>query len=880
MMRKLSILFCTLFGVIFCSFSQQSIIEGRIVYATSKAPVEDVTITLSEENSPIIIGFTTSDKEGRYTLTHKGKSERVTISVSGFNLKNQVKTVANKSQTLNFAVEEEQITLNEVIVKAPKIRQSGDTLNYNVAQFAGNEDRSIADVLKKMPGIQVRTDGTILYQNRPINKFYIENLDLLQGRYGIATNNISAKDVATVQVMENHQPVRALIGKEFVNEAALNLRLKESAKGAFFLKAQAGVGAKPLLLSNELLAMYFTRKMQHLSMYKGDNTGRDITQELQSLYLASKGNIGIREMIRAVAPSSPSIPQQRYLFNDAHTASVNNLNKLGERYTLTTNLNYVHDKTEKEGYSLSELFLPGNEMLQIEEKMSSITQKNLFDAAFNLNANTDTYYFNNDLKLSGTWKKDFSDVFSNDNSVNQQLHTPDYGVTNFFDLVKTRGKQTYKVQSFVGYKHIHQNFSVMPSLLKSVFPTETDVATVSQTLNLAAFETRNRLSWSRSGRLSMDYAAGFNASIQELNSRLSARDNRVDYTADSLQNNLHRNHLEGFFSASTSYDITPTMNIRATFPLRYLHLWKVSDKNTSDSFLYFDPFMMLNWQLSPRWSTNLTYGISHYVSNIEKDYNNPILINYRLLMRNDDKLEKGLNHNVMWLLGYKNPFTTFFGSLSLFYTGSLQNLLSEYRYDGVFTKKTSVEQPNASDNLSVSLSIGKELEALRSSVSLNISYSGNWSEQLLQSRLVKYRNRSLLLSPRITSKVTSFATAQYGATYSHLQSRLTISDSRLPRIETLSQDFALNLFPTNNLVVSFRCDYFKNSSVNRINKAMWFGDIGVKYKLKSVEFLLDWNNVFNATHYVVSSYADTGRFFYSYRLRPSEVLFRVRFSIL
>ena len=422
-MRIRILLFLLLvFGI---SATAQTTIKGKVVDAVTLLPVEDAIISLSEEKmNTVILDFTVSDSKGEYSLLSKGKAERITISVSGFNLKKQSRTIENKSQTLNFSVEQEEIKLNEVIVKAPKIRQSGDTLNYNVAQFTGNEDRSIADVLKKMPGIQVRTDGTVLYQNRPINKFYIENLDLLQGRYGIATNNISAKDVATVQVMEYHQPVRALIGKEFVNEAALNLRLRESAKGAFFLKAQAGIGAKPLLLSNELVGMYFTRNMQHLSIYKGDNSGRDVAQELQSLYITSKENINIREMIHTVTSSSPSIPQQRYLFNNAHTATVNNLNKLGKRYTLTTNLNYVYDKIEKDGHSFSEYFLPRNEIVQINEKMNSVSRKNIFDAAFNLNANTDTYYFNNDLKLSGTWNNDASDIVSSQHPVNQQLEAP------------------------------------------------------------------------------------------------------------------------------------------------------------------------------------------------------------------------------------------------------------------------------------------------------------------------------------------------------------------------------------------------------------------------------------------------------------------------
>lgn len=879
-MKKTVFLFYMFIIAVCGSFAQQTVISGRVVDANLQSPIMDANISLSENGSPLVVAYAVSDKHGNYSLTYNGKSERLTVSVSGFNLKKQTKTIDNKNQTVNFAVKEENIRLDEVIVEAPKIRQSGDTLNYNVAQFTGKEDRSIADVLKKMPGIQVSNDGTVLYQNRPINKFYIENLDLLQGRYGIATNNISAKDVATVQVMENHQPVRALIGKEFVNEAALNLRLKESAKGAFFLKAQVGIGAKPLLLSNELLGMYFARGMQHLSIYKGDNSGRDITRELQSLNFTSKENINIREMLHAVTPSSPSIAQQRYLFNNAHTATINNLNKVGKRYTLTTNLNYVYDKIEKDGYSFSEYFLPGNEIVQIDEKMNSVSPKNTFDAAFNLNANTDTYYFNNDLKLSGTWKNDASNVISNQKPINQQLKTPYYSVTNFFDLVKTSGKNIYKAQSFVGYKDIQQKFMVAPPVLKSIIPSEIHTQSISQTLNLSAFETRNRLSWSKTGRLSMNYTAGINTSVHKLHSELSADENHQRHTADTLQNNLTRNYIEGVFSASTIYNITPTMNFWVMLPLRYLLLWKENNEKTANTFIYLDPFIMFNWQLSARWSSNLMYGVSHLVGGIEKDYTNLVLLNYRLLMHNDKKFEKTLNHNAMWLLKYKNPFSTFFGSLSVSYNRNRQNLLHEYHYNGAFTTRKSVEKPNSSDHLSTSLSIGKDVEFLRSNVSLNMYYSRNYSEQIIQSRVVKSYNQSVSVSPRVTTKVASIATVQYGAAYSRFQSHLDLPGSSLPRIETFSQNFNVNIFPSARIVVSLRCDYFQNSSVNTQSKSMWFGDLGIKYKLKNMEFLLDWNNIFDTTYYVVSSYADAGRYFYSYRLRPSEVLLRVRFNIL
>lgn len=70
----------------------------------------------------------------------------------------------------------------------------------------------------------------ISYQGTAINKFYIEGMDLLGGKYNIATNNISNDDVGSVEIMENHQPIKALNGLSISEQAAINLRLKEKAK--------------------------------------------------------------------------------------------------------------------------------------------------------------------------------------------------------------------------------------------------------------------------------------------------------------------------------------------------------------------------------------------------------------------------------------------------------------------------------------------------------------------------------------------------------------------------------------------------------------------------------------------------------------------------
>ena len=150
--------------------------------------------------------------------------------------------IPNRTGNYDLHVEERVVELKEVIVNAKKIYSHGDTINYNVASFLSQTDQSVADVLRKMPGITVSDAGQISYQGKPIKNLYIEGLDLMKGRYGIATNNIDPNNIATVQVLENHQDIKALKDLRPEEQASINLRLKEGVKGVFNLIATLGGG--------------------------------------------------------------------------------------------------------------------------------------------------------------------------------------------------------------------------------------------------------------------------------------------------------------------------------------------------------------------------------------------------------------------------------------------------------------------------------------------------------------------------------------------------------------------------------------------------------------------------------------------------------------
>jgi len=342
-MQKLSsILFVALFPF---AVSAQTIISGNVKNKKGEDLIASVTV--QAKGSVAVSGFATSDAKGNYSLNYQGTADSLTVTVSGMLIGRHIKTIANRTQKVDFIIDEEHLNLKEVIVVAPKIKLKGDTLDYLVSSFTDQNDRVIGDVLKKMPGIEVLPSGGIIYRGKEINKFYVENMDLLQGRYGIATNNIAAKDVATVQVFENHQPIKALRDRIFSEQAAINLKLKDSAKGTLVLTGLAGAGYEPAMWNAELVSMYFAKIKQNMSVYKSNNSGDNVSGEFRSHYDIERVYMNLGSLMYIQSPSSPPVPTKRYLYNQLHVASTNQLIKVNEETELTVNAIYYDDRIEK-----------------------------------------------------------------------------------------------------------------------------------------------------------------------------------------------------------------------------------------------------------------------------------------------------------------------------------------------------------------------------------------------------------------------------------------------------------------------------------------------------------------------------------------------------
>lgn len=74
--------------------------------------------------------------------------------------------------------------------------------------------------------------GRSLTTGKRSRNFYVEGLDLTNGKYKQISENLRADAVQNIQVMENHQPIRVLQRKIKTEDVALNLKLRPEFPGS------------------------------------------------------------------------------------------------------------------------------------------------------------------------------------------------------------------------------------------------------------------------------------------------------------------------------------------------------------------------------------------------------------------------------------------------------------------------------------------------------------------------------------------------------------------------------------------------------------------------------------------------------------------------
>ncbi|GFZ92657.1 TonB-dependent receptor [Aquaticitalea lipolytica] len=256
-MKKLTILMLLL--VASQSFAQIKL-EG-VVKDSIGNPLELANVIAINQESKTLESYAITNDQGRFKLA-LGKNSTYKVQVSYIGMKTFEETISTKETDIDksFTLKADN-SLDEItLTYEMPVTISGDTIVYNADSFKNGSERKLEDVLKKLPGVEVNSDGEIEIEGKKVTKVMVDGKDFFDGDSKLATKNIPSNAVDKVQVLKNYAEVGQLSGvTNNQDNIAINIKLKEGKKNFWFGNITAGGGTaddKALYLAQPKLFYY------------------------------------------------------------------------------------------------------------------------------------------------------------------------------------------------------------------------------------------------------------------------------------------------------------------------------------------------------------------------------------------------------------------------------------------------------------------------------------------------------------------------------------------------------------------------------------------------------------------------------------------------
>lgn len=880
-MKKLAVLFF-LVSNFYCY--SQNIIKGKIININKEA-IENASITIENLSDGSVLAFSITDENGDYTIDIENINLKLNLVVFAINYEKIILPITAKSQMLNFTLKEEITELQEVKIDIKSIQQRGDTLTYDVKSFEGKEDRTLADVLKKIPGIEVDPNGLIKYQGKAINKFYIEGKDLMTGGYGALTNSIPKDAVSKLQVLENHQPIKALKNSVPSDRAAINIKLKKDI--TLTGSADIGFGLSPFIWNTKITPMVFTKKYQYLLNYKSNNIGEDITYELQT-FSFDEGFEGLTfdnqtgNWLNISQSELPKIDENRYLFNKTHLFSGNVLTNISKNLELKANTSFYNNKINNNGNQFSKVnFLDTNGNLLNTIKYSRInnskTDNNQLKSQIIVTKNTDKSFFKNTTTYKGNWNSIEGTTFLNPTSCNQYVSSPSYSIQNSLSAILLVGKKLINLKSTFNYIKDQQTYKAEPLSAINIpeFPS-TDANNIIQDVIENTLSLNNEASFIFTiSKFSVIPTTGFEIENKRLNTDLygkNANNDNVDFGL-AFSNNLVWNKFVPFISFSLNY-VGESLTINANTPVKH-YLLKAKDNVISfDKNLNkvtFEPNFNAKYKFTTEFSNTFYGSINNNFGTLSSLYPSNIFSALNITNQNSDiqqSTSKKIGGNFEYKLILSNLFLSLNYQLS---QDTSNNTISQNVLENGQTVFKQVGTKNKSLYKNISVEISKYIPKLKTKLSFEYGLTKSLNNIILNNNSLQIKSIGNTFSFKSNNNYFDWLTFDFNIFYSINKRGIT------DNITALKSNLKILLYPTSNQTFGiYRDDYIYNLNNQNNNQ---FIDLSYQYTLekRKIDIELKWSNILNTKTYQELFLNDLGYTSNTYTIRPSQILASVKF---
>ncbi len=223
-----------------------AIVTGRVI-DNAQEPMIQASVSLLAVKDSVYVKGVATNSDGKFRLPDV-RSGKYILQASYVGYAPTYKNITVGGSTLNVGdvvLEESSEMLKEVSVVGVKtpIKVMEDTVEYNTDTYKTQPNAVVEDLLKRLPGVEVDSEGKITANGKEVTKILIDGKEFFSDDPKVASKNLPVNMVDKIQVVDRKSDLARLTGvDDGEDETVINLTVKKGMKNGWFGTVDAGYG--------------------------------------------------------------------------------------------------------------------------------------------------------------------------------------------------------------------------------------------------------------------------------------------------------------------------------------------------------------------------------------------------------------------------------------------------------------------------------------------------------------------------------------------------------------------------------------------------------------------------------------------------------------
>jgi len=240
-------------------------VSGRVVDGKDQSPLIGANVLLIHLPDSVKTGAA-ADPDGKFQLDNVAAGRYVLdISYVGYAQQRQTITVAGSPVvlgTLALATGGIQLKGVTVVGQAAQSVQKGDTTQYNARAFKTNPDANANDLIQKMPGVTVGSDGKVQAQGENVAQVLVDGKPFFGSDPDAVLKNLPADVIDKIEVFDQRSEQSRFSGFDDGNTTkTINIITKAEYKNGRFGRIVAGAGTERYKASGNINDFHGDRRI-------------------------------------------------------------------------------------------------------------------------------------------------------------------------------------------------------------------------------------------------------------------------------------------------------------------------------------------------------------------------------------------------------------------------------------------------------------------------------------------------------------------------------------------------------------------------------------------------------------------------------------------